>query len=171
MDQENQIRKELVDQTKKELVSLSQLFQKYEEFIKCALQEYAHKLAQDALRSEADLRNQLRRHIRAQEVATKQQIIKAKSSRSRAAKRLDNCPGINNPSASGKRILPLDSYWVKETGNVKKEEITTPTLKTRDVTGTDGAMAGLQGLNSTFSFSPRELREMKAGELLVFSGI
>ena len=128
----------------------------------------AQELAQEALRSEANLRNILRSQLRAQEMAQKQKrLTKAKVKQSKAAKRLESCPGVNSTSVSGRRILPLSHYWVKETNDVKKEEVTTPTLVPRDQTGSEGTTAGLQGLNSTFSFSPLMLEKTKAGELVI----
>ena len=114
----------------------------------------------------------LKAQLRAQEAAQKQKrVAKAKERKSKLAKRLETCPGVNSTSVSGPRILPLSHYWVKETKDVKEEVVTTPTLVPRDMTGTEGTTAGLQGLNSTFSFSPMGLKKTKAGELESFMRI
>ena len=108
------------------------------------LQEKAHDEAQAALRREASLRAQLKGKLKAKREA-----------RSRAVKRLEECPGVNGPSVSGKRMKKLPSYWEQK----KKRESNVPDcpaeLHVGEVTGEMGATAGLLGgLDATFSFSP-----------------
>ena len=107
------------------------------------LQEKAHSIAQAALRSQAELRTQLLAKMKEREVCSK-----AKARRAKTNKKLESCPGISGPSASGKLMRKLPSYW--------QEEPSAKELRYKDVTGEDGLTAGLVGgHDATFSFSPR----------------
>ena len=115
-------------------------------------QEGAHEVARLALGREAILRAQLKSQLKAKEAARK----KARVGRTRAEKRLEECPGVDGPSLSGKRIRKLETYW-PEQGEAANTAGNVPTMKEEDVTGEFGATAGLLGgLDATFSFSPRD---------------
>ena len=75
-------------------------------------------MAQDALRAEASLRAQLRSQMKAREA--KKSKCKQQG-RSRATKRLDNCPGITSPSLSGKRMEPVPVLFVREKKRLASE--------------------------------------------------
>ena len=118
-------------------------------------------MARQALGREAVLRAQLKSQLKAKEEARKKSV---KVSRTRAEKRLEECPGVNGPSRSGKRIRKLESYWPEQEG-AANAAADNPAMKEEDVTGEHGATAGLVGgLNATFSFSPRDSQNFFAGE-------
>ena len=125
-------------------------------------------MAQDALRAEASLRAQLRSQMKAREA--KKSKCKQQG-RSRATKRLDNCPGITSPSLSGKRMEPVPVLFVREKKRLASEaarklsEPSSPQMNVQDVTGMEGVNAGLLGLDSSFSFSPRDFDRVKAGKI------
>ena len=80
---------------------------------------------------------------------------------SRAAKRLENCPGVKEPSASGRIMRPIPDLWrakAEARDDIKLADIAAE-LNTRLAEA--GATAGLLGLDSTFSFSPLKLRDGK----------
>ena len=116
---------------------------------------------------EASLRAQLKSQMKAREAKKSKSKQPGKS---RASKRLENCPGVTSPSLSGKRMEPIPVLLVKEKKKRAEEaarklsEPSTPQLATRDVTGDEGANAGLLGLDTTFFFSPRDYDKVKAGK-------
>ena len=116
--------------------------------------EKASKRAQAALRSEAALRAQLKHQLKVKETAAK-----AGKTRSRASKRLEECPGVKGPSASGKRIRKLPTYW-EEQPEVKPELI--PQVVKDELKQATAGLIG--GLDATFSFSPKEEKTFLAGE-------
>ena len=124
-------------------------------------------MAQDALRAEAQLRAQLKCQLKAREKKSKSKG----PGKSRATKKLEDCPGVSAPSLSGKRMEPIPVLFVRESKKLameaarKKSEPSTPQMLSRDVTGDEGANAGLLGLNATFSFSPRDFDKVKTGKL------
>ena len=84
-----------------------------------------------------------------------------KPAMSRAAKRLETCPGVKETSASGKIMRPIPDLW-----KVKQEPLRD--IKLEDLAAqanarwsADGPTAGLLGHDSTFSFSPLRLRDGK----------
>ena len=162
------------------------------------LQEIARRRAQNALREEAAIRDAMERQVKEEyeefEAAMKVnqelddlKIDAARSRRhdgpmakkprmSRAAKRLENCPGVKEPSASGKVMKALPEIWrpkqepkvnasedIKPKRELKLEEVA---ASVNDRPGADGSMAGLLGLNTTFSFSPLQGKD---GKFLVVS--
>ena len=95
-----------------------------------SLQEEAHKIAQDALRSEASLRAELRYQLQRTKALQAGAVNKAKqqAKKSRSKKKVDDCPGVNSVSVSGKRIYPLDKYWdqrPRKRSPVKEEAVET----------------------------------------------
>ena len=80
---------------------------------------------------------------------------------SRAAKRLENCPGVKEASASGRIMKSIPDLWraKAEPGEDIKLADIAAELNTRLAEA--GATAGLLGLDSTFSFSPLKLRDGK----------
>ena len=125
-------------------------------------------MAQDALRAEAQLRAQLKCQLKAKEKKSKSKG----PGKSRATKKLEDCPGVSAPSLSGKRMEPIPVLFVRENKKLAEEaarkmsEPGTPQMLARDVTGDEGAYAGLLGLNATFSFSPRDFDKVKSGKIL-----
>ena len=99
---------------------------------------------------------------RASPKPVEQQEPQAKKPRmSRAAKRLENCPGVKEPSASGRIMRPIPDLWrakAEARDDIKLADIAAE-LNTRLAEA--GATAGLLGLDSTFSFSPLKLRDGK----------
>ena len=97
---------------------------------------------------------------------------------SRAAKRLENCPGIKEPSASGKVMKALPEIWkpklelkaepsedIKPKKELKLEEVAASINDKAEAA--DGSMAGLLGgLNKTFSFSPLRGNDGKFYEIV-----
>ena len=115
---------------------------------------------------EAQLRAKLRDLVEVKEAMRRRTKKVAKAPRAkqqdpsykRAVKRLENCPGVNGPSASGKRIKKLPSYWAEQ-------QAAGPQLVAKDVTGQEAVTAGLLGgLDATFSFSPLERKNFFAGK-------
>ena len=128
---------------------------------KC-LQEAARKLTLAAAKHEATLRSKLSSQLKAKIEGAEPRAKKAKLSR--AQMKLENCPGINQPSLSGKIMKPLTTIWKQEP---KKEEALTPEapspdMKIRDITGQDYVSSGLVGMDSTFTFSPRDSKDGKS---------
>ena len=71
-----------------------------------------------------------------------------KPAMSRAAKRLETCPGVKETSASGKIMRPIPDLW-----KVKKEPPQDIKLEDHAVLD-NGSIAGLLGHDSPFSFPP-----------------
>ena len=90
----------------------------------------------------------------------------------RAAMKLANCPGVKEPSASGKIMRAIPEIWrAKVEPKEESEEETKPDIKLQDVADDvnkmledGGSIAGLLGHDSTFSFSP--LRRTRDGKFI-----
>ena len=155
-----------LERTKEALVSLLALKWLNQNLTQSALQEDAAARAQEALRMEAHIRAKLRDLVEMKEAMRRRTKKVAKVPRAkqqdpaqkRVVKRLENCPGVNGPSASGKRIRKLPSYWAEQKADDNQ-------LVAKDVTGQEAVTAGLLGgLDATFSFSPLERGNFFAGK-------
>ena len=74
---------------------------------------------------------------------------------SRAAKRLETCPGVRETSASGKIMRSIPDLWKgkkEPLQDVKLEDLADQA--SAKMAAGNGSIAGLLGHNSTFSFSP-----------------
>ena len=112
---------------------------------------------------EAELRDRLANQARAKRVRHGSERDQPPAPRrSRAAKRLAECPGVGQASASGKIMRRLPAIWrdqplKREREDEEAKPLPKPELKQEEDVGADqlsyqSAMAGLEGLNSTFSF-------------------
>ena len=87
---------------------------------------------------------------------------------SRAAKRLETCPGVRETSASGKIMRSIPDLWKgkkEPLQDVKLEDLADQA--SAKMAAGDGSIAGLLGHDSTFSFSPLKRRDGKC-ILLIF---
>ena len=108
---------------------------------------------------EADLRDRLANQARAKKPRHGSERDQPPAPRrTRAAKRLAECPGVGQTSASGKIMRPLPSIWQAKPIKREADGDERPKLKPKqeEETGVDqlsyqSALAGLEGLNSTFS--------------------
>ena len=74
---------------------------------------------------------------------------------SRAAKRLETCPGVRETSASGKIMRSIPDLWKgkkEPLQDVKLEDLADQA--SAKMAAGNGSIAGLLGHDSTFSFSP-----------------
>ena len=111
---------------------------------------------------EAELRDRLANQARAKRARHGSERDQPPAPRrSRAAKRLAECPGVGQTSASGKIMRPLPSIWRAQQQPLKREAVEDvkpkAEMKLEEEVGADqlsyqSALAGLEGLNSTFSF-------------------
>ena len=112
---------------------------------------------------EAELRDRLANQARAKKARHGSERDQPPAPRrSRAAKRLAECPGVGQASASGKIMRRLPSIWRDQPLKRERDDEEAKPLpklepKQEEELGADqlsyqSAMAGLDGLNSTFSF-------------------